>query len=279
MKTDIITIDENKCNGCGLCITNCPEGALQIVDGKAILVNEIYCDGLGACIGHCPEGAITIETREREAYDELKVMENIVKKGPETIKEHLQHLYSHNETVYLDQAINFLNTKQITIPDYKDEQECGCNTMACPGSKVIDRTKDNNFKIQEFVDEKISKKSELRQWPVQLALLNPSASYLQNADLVISADCVPFAFSNFHQKFLKDKVLIIFCPKLDDTLDSYLAKLTTIFKENNIQSITIVRMEVPCCGGVTKLVGSALLESGKNIFVKEYTISVDGEIV
>lgn len=281
MKKSIIKIDEEKCNGCGLCITNCPEGALQIIDGKAKLANEVYCDGLGACIGHCPEGAITIEEREREEYSEEKVMENIVKQGNETIKEHLKHLAEHNQTEYLQQAIGFLKSKRIGIPEFQPSHKAGCSGGGCPGAKIIDRTKQNSEEMPAGMQEQqmVAKKSELRQWPVQLALLNPSAPYLQNADIVISADCVPFAFANFHQKFLKDRILVIFCPKLDETLDDYLVKLTTIFRENNIQSISIVRMEVPCCGGVTKLVQAALLASERNVLVKEYTISLEGEIV
>lgn len=281
MNQSIIKIDEEKCNGCGLCITNCPEGALQIVDGKAKLVSEIYCDGLGACIGHCPLGAITIEEREREEYDEVKVMENIVKQGDDTILEHLKHLSEHNEMEYLKQAIEFLKSKNIAVPNYKSEAKAGCSGMGCPGSKIIDRTK--NFKTeaakQTMSTENVSTKSELRQWPVQLALLNPNAPYFENANLLISADCVPFAFANFHERFLKDKILIMFCPKLDETLQEYLEKMTMIFRDKNIQSISIVKMEVPCCSGVTKLVQAALEASGKNIFVKEYTIALDGEIV
>jgi ferredoxin len=272
MKRKIIKIDETKCNGCGLCIPNCPEGALGIFDGKARIVSELSCDGLGACIGHCPQNAISIEEREAEKYNELVVIKNIVKSGPQTLKAHLHHLKSHNQTEYLKQALNYLKENNISIPIFENKTSC-----SCPGSKIIDRTQNTNTNTDN--DKNYNIKSELRQWPVQLSLLNPNASYLKNADLLISADCVPFTYANFHQKFLKDKILIIFCPKLDSDIEMYIEKLTTILKENNINSITITRMEVPCCSETTKIVEEALKRSNKNILLKEYTISLQGEII
>jgi len=272
MKRDIIKINEEKCTGCGTCVTGCPEGALQVIDGKARLVSDLFCDGLGACIGDCPEGAIEVETREAGPYDEYKVMENIVKAGPNVIKAHLKHLYDHGQEDLLNQAISFLNEKDIEIPDYKEESSIPC---VCPGSMAQELSQ-NKFESKE--KSKILT-AELRNWPVQLQLLNPNAPYLKNADLLISADCAPFAYANFHQRFLKDKVLIILCPKLDQTIDQYVDKLAQIFEKQDINSISIVHMEVPCCGGIEIIVKRALEKAQKNIIIKDYTISINGEII
>lgn len=267
-KRSIIRIDEAKCTGCGDCIPNCPEGALQVIDGKARLVSDLFCDGLGACIGHCPEDAIAVESREAEEYDERKVMENIVKQGPNVIKAHLEHLKEHGQSQYLKIATDFLKEKSIEIPPF-GKLPCGC-----PGSKVMDLKKDRDSG-QETTP--ISKGvSQLGQWPVQLHLVPVNALYFQNADLVVAADCVPFAYPNFHQDFLKGKAIVIACPKLDDT-ELYLDKLTQLFVQSSIKSVEIVHMEVPCCFGLLRLVEEALKASGKNIPMKETVISVRGE--
>jgi len=232
MKRKIIKIDEKKCNGCGECIPNCPEGALQIIDGKARLISDLFCDGLGACIGDCPLGAIKVEEREAEPYNEAKVMINVIKGGPNVIKAHLKHLKDHNETKFYNQAIEFLN------------------------------------------ENKIELKSELRQWPTQLHLLNPQASYFQDADLLVAADCVPFALNNFHGQYLKGKTLAHFCPKLDNSYEEYVEKLSQIFKLNNIKSVKILKMEVPCCNGTRATVDAALQKSGKNIKIEDITINI-----
>jgi len=274
MKRKIIKIDENKCNGCGLCIPNCPEGALKIINGKARLVSELTCDGLGACLGHCPQGAITVEEREAKPYDEKKVMVTIAAQGRDAIESHLKHLQDHNQDEYLLEALEYLKEHQIEIGSPKGEplkEPCGC-----PGSRVIDRRMEKQMiETPPATDFP----SELRQWPIQLHLLNPHAPYFHNADLVIAADCVPFTYAGFHRRFLKNKILIIFCPKLDQGLEQYVEKLSELFKDNAIKSITIVRMEVPCCGGVTGIVAEALSRSEKRIIVKEYTISLQGEII
>lgn len=272
MKRDIIRINEEKCTGCGECIPGCPEGALQVIDGKARLISDLFCDGLGACIGNCEQGAIEIEQREAEPYDEYKVMENIVKAGPNVIKAHLKHLNDHNENELLNQAIDFLNQKDIEVPNYEEEKtfECGC-----PSSMEMDLSKNRS----ETVSEPQILSAELRNWPVQLQLLNPNAPYLKNADLLIAADCAPFAYANFHQRFLKDKVLIILCPKLDKTIDQYVDKLTEIFENQDINSISIVHMEVPCCSGIEVIVQRALEKAQKNIIIKDYTISINGKII
>lgn len=270
MKRKIIAIEEEKCNGCGQCIPGCPEGALQIIDGKVRLVSDLFCDGLGACIGTCPQGAIKIEEREAEPYNEYIVMENIIKGGINVIKAHLSHLDEHGEKEYLSQAIAYLKQNNIEVPEYQAKIPCGC-----PGSMM--KTIDRSHRQSESPNVQMS--SELNNWPIQLQLLNPNALYLKNADLIISADCVPFAYANFHQKFLKGKVLTLFCPKLDKTVDNYVEKLTEIFKNQNIESVTIVHMEVPCCSGIEYIVKEALQNAQKNIMIKDYTVSISGDLI
>lgn len=277
MKRQIIKIDEEKCNGCGLCIPDCPEGALQLIDGKARLVSDLFCDGLGACLSACPEGAIEIEEREAEPYDEVKVMQNIVKQGEMVIKAHLEHLDEHGEHEYLRAAINYLEGRGIPVPDFKKSgAACHSQPQGCPGSQAFSFGKNENRPVLSPAGVQ---GSELRQWPVQLKLLNPAASYFDNADLLIAADCAPVAYGDFHQRFLQGKTIILFCPKLDPYIDEYVEKLTAIFRMHEIKSITTVRMEVPCCGGINSVLMEALKRSEKNIFVKEYTVSVQGEIV
>lgn len=272
-KREIITIDEEKCNGCGNCIPGCPEGALQIIDNKARLVSDLFCDGLGACIGDCPEGAISVIEREAEPYDEIKVIKNIVKQGKNVIKAHLEHLKNHGETGFLKQATDYLEENGIenpleTLEDDEDKLPCGC-----PGSSVRDM-RDDKEEAEE--DTGTSQKSELKQWPVQIHLVPTNAPYFNGADLLIAADCVPFAYGDFHRNLLKGKILLIGCPKLDDA-EHYKEKITDIFKNNDIKSVTVARMEVPCCFGLVNLVNTALTESGKNIPLKEIMIKISGE--
>jgi Pyruvate/2-oxoacid:ferredoxin oxidoreductase delta subunit len=207
----IVKIDEEKCNGCGLCIPSCPEGALQIIDGKARLISETYCDGLGACLGECPQGVITIEERAANEFDE------------EAVKTRLE------------------------------------------GEKEI-----------LTVSDVAPKSSTLAHWPVQLHLVNPKAPYLQDVNLLVVADCVPFAYGNFHQDFLKGKSIVVGCPKLDN-VQFYEEKLTQIFRQSKINSITVVNMEVPCCNGLHYIVKKAVEHSGKNIPVKQVIIGIKGE--
>ena len=272
MKRDVIKINEEKCTGCGECIPGCPEGALQVIEGKARLISDLFCDGLGACIGNCPQGAIEIEQREAEPYDENKVMKNIIRGGPSVIVAHLKHLSDHGQKDLLNQAIDFLKEKNIDIPDYEKGGSFEC---ACPGSMAVDLSQ----KPETENEPQIRVSPELRNWPVQLQLLNPNAPYFKNADLLISADCAPFAYANFHQEFLKDKVLIILCPKLDKTIEMYVDKLTEIFEKQDVNSISIVHMEVPCCSGIEVIVKRALEKAQKDIPLKDYTISISGEII
>jgi NAD-dependent dihydropyrimidine dehydrogenase PreA subunit len=282
MKRKIINIDEEKCTGCGQCIPDCPEGALQLIDGKARLVSDLFCDGLGACLGTCPEGAISVIERDAEPYNEKTVMENIARQGEPVIRAHLEHLISHGERDLYNQAIEYLDENHISIPRHSIR---GCASgsahggqhpfAGCPGSSARSIARDHRSGDQRVPAEA---GSELRQWPVQLKLLNPAAPYFENADLLISADCVPFAYAGFHQKLLRDKILIIFCPKLDTDIDGYIAKLAEIFSQHTIHSITVAHMEVPCCAGVRYVVVEALQRSGKKIPMKEVTITIEGKI-
>ena len=270
MKRKIIKIDEKKCNGCGKCIPNCAEGALQMIDGKARLISDLFCDGLGACLGHCPEGAITMEEREAEPYDEKKTMiERIIPAGENTIKAHLDHLRDHNETKYLNQALEVLKEKDIDNPMEGDKMEHLHG--GCPGAAMKEVNKESDASANA------EQASALRQWPVQLNLLPPQAPFFDNAHLLVAADCVPFANADFHSKLLNGKSLVIGCPKLDD-VEAYQEKLTEIFKSNKIKSVTVAIMEVPCCGGLLHAAEEAIKASGKKIPLIQETIGVNGEI-
>nr|MDK2851346.1 hypothetical protein [Candidatus Cloacimonadota bacterium] len=271
MKRQIIKIDENKCNGCGECIPGCPEGALQLIDGKAHLVSDLFCDGLGACLGKCPQDAIQVEEREAKPYSEAQVMENIMKAGINTIKAHLNHLKAHGEMHYYAQALDILKAEGYDVDSLTQEATMACG---CRGTHAK--------KIEPQLTEKEMSgciKSELGQWPVQLSLINPAAQYFENADLLISADCVPYAFGDFHRRFLKGKIVITFCPKLDSDLERYIDKLAQIFSLHNIKSLSIVRMEVPCCGGIEVLIKRALKKAGKQHSAQTNIISIDGKII
>jgi len=271
MKRQIIKIGEEKCNGCGACIPGCPEGALQMIDGKARLVSDLFCDGLGACLGTCPQGAILVEEREAEPYSEALVMENIRKAGVNTIKAHLQHLKSHGEMRYYNEALAILKEHDYDIEALTQEETMACGCSGTHAKKIEPQSGDDR-------DVGVLS-SQLRQWPVQLTLLNPAAEYFEDADLLISADCVPYAYADFHRRFLTGKIVITFCPKLDPDLERYIDKLSQIFILHKIKSVTIVRMEVPCCGGTEMLIQKALERAGKMHFVKVNIISVDGKII
>ncbi|MEJ5303256.1 MAG: 4Fe-4S binding protein [Bacteroidales bacterium] len=284
MKRQIIQIDEAKCNGCGLCIPNCHEGALQLIDGKARLVSDLFCDGLGACIGHCPEGAITIIEREAEPYDEIKVMESIIPKGRNTILAHLEHLKEHGEEEYLAQAIAFLKENKVdlspgasphTSPLKPAAHQLHQHVGGCPGAAMRDFRANSSQPSAQYTETY----SELRQWPVQLHLLNPAASYLRGADLVLAADCVAFSMGNFHHHYLKGKSLAIACPKLDSGKEIYVEKLASMVRDGGINTITVVMMEVPCCGGLLHLAQLAMQKAGKRIPLKKAIISVQGEVL
>jgi len=233
----IVKIDEEKCTGCGLCVPNCAEGALQIVDGKAKLMSEKFCDGLGACLGHCPEDAITVIEREAENFDEKAVE---------------AHLHKQKES----------------------QPQPGPVFGGCPSSRTM------HFKAPETRAETVSTTrsvSQLTQWPVQLKLVPVNAPYFEDADLLIAADCVPFAYPDFHRDFLKGRIVVVACPKLDD-IEYYREKLTEIFKTNSVKTVTVPYMEVPCCFGLVKATEDAIAASGKDIPLRKVKIGIRGDI-
>ncbi len=297
MKREIIKIDEEKCNGCGFCIPNCHEGALQIVDGKARLVSELMCDGLGACIGHCPEGALEIETRDAEPYDEIKVLKEMIPKGKNLVIAHLKHLKDHNEDKFLQQGIDYLmkNKNSIDFPVKEVIQEVYFNRPChkknnadtatgkpetafggCPGSHSISiNTPSQDEKV---TDEAKKYASQLRQWPVQMHLINPAASYFKSSDLLLAADCVAYAVGDFHNSYLKGKTLAIACPKLDRNKEVYMEKLIKLIDESKINSITVMIMEVPCCSGLMQLAKGALEKASAKIPLYSLSVSINGEV-
>jgi NAD-dependent dihydropyrimidine dehydrogenase PreA subunit len=284
MKRDILKIDEELCTGCGQCVPSCHEGALQVIDGKVRLVSELMCDGLGACIGHCPEGAIIIETREAEPYNEMKVMDQLINKGKNTIIAHLKHLKDHGETGFLQDGVNYLKTHSdklgFDLMDVLQEvhghgQKHSHEGGGCPGSRavVIERKHDSNSTVTT------DQPSELRQWPVQMHLLNPNAPYLHGSDLLLAADCVAFSMGNFHSKYLKGRSLAIACPKLDHGTDIYVEKLTAMIDTAKVNTITVMMMEVPCCGGLLQMVKKALSNALRKAPVKQMIISLSGKVL
>jgi NAD-dependent dihydropyrimidine dehydrogenase PreA subunit len=274
MKRTIITIDEKKCNGCGECVTNCHEGALKIIDGKARLVSELFCDGLGACIGTCPEGAITLEEREAQPYAETAVMERIVREGDNVVIAHLRHLFEHNEKEYLKQGIDYLNKNniKIDISPVFEQKPVHTALAGCPGT--LERV--YNIDVDKNEDDS-DVQSRLTNWPVQLHLINPVSQSYQSADLLLAADCTAFSMGNFH-KLLKGKSLAIACPKLDSNKEVYVEKLIMMINEAKIKSITVAVMEVPCCSGLVKLVDMAVQNSSREIPVEVIVIDIEGNV-
>ena len=268
---EIIKIDEDKCTGCEDCIPNCPEGALQIIDGKARIISDLFCDGLGACIGHCPEGAITIEKREAEEYDEAKVMANVVKQGPNVIKAHLEHMKDHNQTDFLEQAVSYLRENDLDVPEGFEPGPAEPLPCGCPGTMA------REISVTSEEEDAPRQHSQLTNWPVQIMLLHPQAPYLKDASLLIAADCTAFACASLHQDFIKGKITMIGCPKLDDA-GYYIEKLSEIFKLNEIKDVTVLHMEVPCCFGLVQLVSEAVNRSGKDIPIEKQMMGVDGEL-
>lgn len=296
MNREIVKIDEEKCTGCGLCVPNCHEGALQIIDGKAVLISDLMCDGLGACLGHCPEGALEIITREAAPYDEELVMAEMVKKTRNVVVAHLTHLIDHNEKIFLQQGIDYLkknatsinlNVNEIilAVENYKtNKQKPQTATIAmelhnhgggCPGSRS------QTFKpvsTSSFAS-KDENPSALTQWPVQMHLINPGASHFQQSDFVLVADCVAYALGSFHQKFLRGKTLGIACPKLDQNKEIYQQKIIRLIDDAKINTITVLIMEVPCCGGLLQLAINASHQAKRKVPVKAVTIGIQGEVL
>lgn len=275
MKRQIIKIDEEKCTGCGDCIVNCPEGALQLIDGKARLVSEVACDGLGACIGHCPFDAITVEEREAPPYDERLVVAEISAKGPNVLKAHLLHLKDHGQTQYLSEALAYLREKEIPVPEMGKPAPAGHGTACgCPGAAPRDLSREKPKAAQTGEIP-----SALGQWPIQLHLISPTAAYFKKADLLVAADCTAFAVGNFHGNWLAGKKLVIACPKLDDGADVYLEKLTALIDQAGVNTITVMIMEVPCCGGLSHLVQKAAATAERKVPIKEVVVGIGGDIL
>lgn len=245
----VVRIDEEKCDGCGVCVPSCAEGAIQIIDGKAKLVDEKFCDGLGACLGECPQDAITIEEREAEEFDEKAVESHLQsqkkEQGEQSAQAGMGGGHSHGHVA----------CPSASVATFEKEKESGTGTKSQPAV------------------------SRLSHWPIQLCLTPPGAPFFKNADLLIAADCVPFAYANFHEDFLKDKTLVVGCPKLDD-INFYVDRLTEIFNSSDIKSLTVVHMEVPCCSGIVWAAKEALKKADNEIPLTEVTISArDGKII
>ncbi len=283
MVRDMIAINEDLCDGCGLCVPDCPEGALQVIDGKVRLVGEVLCDGLGACIGRCPTGAIYVEKREAEPYDEEKVLENIMPQGINTLMAHLNHLKDHNATEYLNRAKEILGEMDFegkfqvmqifkkTPPAHEHHGHGG----GCPGAMA----RSFNQSPAQQSETPISGASALTHWPVQMHLINPVAPYFQGSDFLLAADCTAFTIGSFHPSLLQGKTLGIACPKLDEGQDTYLKKLIDLINEAHINTLTVAIMEVPCCGGLARLAEEAVARASRKIPLKKVVISIQGEIL
>lgn len=280
MKRTIIKIDEELCNGCGACVTGCHEGALQLINGKAVMISDLYCDGLGACIGECPIGAISLEEREALPYDEDVVMERMISKGESIILAHLNHLKEHGEMQLLQQGLNYLKKHNVSVnfsEKNNDNEAQKSSACGCQGTMMqeIKRPLDTGLAMASSI---VTQPSELKQFPVQLHLLNPHAGFLQGADLLLAADCTAFAYGVFHNRFLKGKALAIACPKLDSNTQVYVDKLTEMINVAAIDTLTVLIMEVPCCGGLVKIAQMGREQAKRNVPMKVVVISVQGEI-
>lgn len=280
MKRKIINIQADKCTGCGLCIPNCPEGAIQLIDGKARLISDLFCDGLGACLGHCPEGAIIIEERDAEPYDERKVMANVVTQGPNVILAHLEHLKHHGQDDFLRTAEAYLDEKKIPNPM---RQKASTTTLSahghagCPGARAMSFQKPATTPQKDDSGER--RPSQLTHWPVQLHLISPMAPHYQKADVLLAADCTAFSAGEFHRDFLKNKALIIACPKLDDGQEVYLEKIQALIDNAQINTLTVLIMEVPCCSGLLRLAQQALAQATRKIPLKCIVLSLQGDVL
>lgn len=286
MKRDIVKIDEDLCNGCGICIPNCHEGALQIIDGKARLVSDLMCDGLGACLGHCPEGAITVENREADEYNETEVMKLMIDKGQATVIAHLKHLKDHNETAFVKEGVAVLkqhgskpgfNVQEIMNEVHSNGQQPAVHA-GCPGSQS-QMIKPAFAAGSAAPVAPASTQSELQQWPVQMHLINPNASFFQKSDFLLAADCVAFSMGGFHQTHLQGKMLGIACPKLDTGKESYLDKLIKLIDDAQINTLTVMIMEVPCCGGLIQMAQQAVAMATRKVPIKKIIISIKGEVI
>lgn len=291
MKRTVIEIDEELCDGCGLCAGGCHESAIQIIDGKARLVGDSLCDGLGACVGECPRGAISVIEREAEAYDEREVIDRIVPKGQATLAAHLKHLRDHGQDTWLAQGIAALKEKGIVIPGFESARPAaaahadGHAFGACPGSMA--RSFPAGASAQPGGAQAPARAasspahagglaSRLEQWPVQLHLINPRAPYFRGADILVAADCTAFACGAFHQALLAGRRLVIACPKLDSGKEIYVDKIRALAEESGAASITVAIMDVPCCGGLKRIVDEAMAASSVATPVHTVVVSSQG---
>ena len=314
MLREIIEIDEGLCIGCGNCVPNCHQGALQVIDGKCRLISDLFCEGLGACVGHCPTGAMTIEKREAVAYDELEVMERISAGGPNVIRAHLEHLEQHKQDAYLAQAHAYLEEHGIEVPKAAaapvaseapkssaspaapqipvapaihahhgggQAHHGGQGGGGCPGSRArsIGPSATEPHTAPSPSSNGQGPASELRQWPIQLHLVPPHAPYFQGADVLLAADCTAFAVGAFHQDFLRGKALAIACPKLDQGQETYIAKLVSMIDDARINTLTVMIMEVPCCGGLIRIAQEACAAAQRRVPVKQVVLSLEGKII
>ncbi len=268
MIREVIEINEALCNGCGDCVPSCHEGALQVIDGKVRLISDLMCDGLGNCLGHCPRGALKIIQREADPYDERRVLlKNIIPAGENTIKAHIQHLRDHGQEEFLQEALDILEEKGLSLP----LKEKTTAPFSCPGSKI------QSFKPQGKAPK--GQGSALAQWPIQLRLLQPGAPVFKKSDLLLAADCIPFALGDFHNSYLQGKSLAIACPKLDHRQEEYLEKVQTLIDQDEINTLTVMIMEVPCCRGLFEMAQRACHLAKRSIPLKKVLVSLRGQIL
>lgn len=269
MQREIVRIDETRCDGCGLCVPACAEGAIKIIDGKARLIADNLCDGLGACLGHCPKDAIIIEKRDAAEFDEAAVEVHLQAEGKPLPAQH-GHAATHDHgRPGHGGGCPSAQVQSFGTPGMVPGHGGGCPSAAlrsfpAPTPAVLDDSSGN-------------RSSQLRQWPVQMHLVPPTAPFLRGADLLLAADCVPFAYADFHKDFLQGKALLIGCPKLDDG-QAYLQKLTAMLQVNEIKSLTVLHMEVPCCSGLVMIARQAIAASGKEVPLTTVRIGIQGEI-
>jgi NAD-dependent dihydropyrimidine dehydrogenase PreA subunit len=274
MKRKIIKIDQEKCNGCGICVPDCPEGALQVIDGKARLVGDLLCDGLGACMKSCPENAISVEEREALPYDEITVLENIIPQGRNVLSAHLEHLKNHNQAELLHQALAYLQKHQVAVDLPIENAIPHSASRLCPGSQSLAFSP-----RQKDAEDGETRPSHLSHWPIQLHLISPSAPHYRNSDLLLAADCVAYSHADFHRDFLKGRTLAIACPKLDIRQEIYREKLTAIIDQAEIRSIRIMIMQVPCCRGLLYQVVEAARRAQRSVPISCVTVGIHGEIL
>ena len=276
MHRQIIRIDSERCDGCGKCISGCPEGALQLIDGKARVVSESTCDGLGACVKECPRDAIAVEMRDAAPYDERETLERILPQGEATLCAHLQHLFEHAQTAYLNEALQLLRERNLPIPDYKKVEPKGCPGSAhrvLPTLQPVGASATANSNA-----DRDNLASQLAQWPIQLHLIRPQNPVFTDQTVMLVADCVAFALPDFNQKYLPGKRLAVACPKLDQNQEIYLSKLVSLIDDAQIKSLDVLIMEVPCCGGLYRLAEAASNQSKRRIPVGLTVVGLDGQL-